>query len=41
MGTFPEKAIVSYHLSFADQGKQISVFRSQKTNGILPFQFSF
>jgi hypothetical protein len=42
MGTFAETAIVDYCLSFAEQGKQTSVlrFRSQQTNGILPFLFS-
>jgi hypothetical protein len=42
MGTFVETAIVDYHLSFADQGKQTSVFRFrwQQTNGSLPFPFS-
>jgi hypothetical protein len=42
MGTFAEKAIVDYYLSFADKGKQISVFRFrlQQTNGSLPFPFS-
>jgi hypothetical protein len=27
MGTFDETAIVGYRLSFADQGKQTSIFR--------------
>jgi hypothetical protein len=41
MGTFSETVIVDYHLSFADQGKQPSVFvRLQQTNGSLPFPFS-
>jgi hypothetical protein len=41
-GTFPEKAISNTHLSFADQGQQISVFcfRFQQTNGSFLFQFS-
>ncbi len=26
MGTFAETAIVDYHLSFADKGKQTSIF---------------
>jgi hypothetical protein len=30
MGTFAETAIVDYRLSFADQGKQKSVFRLQQ-----------
>jgi hypothetical protein len=35
MGTFAETAIVDYRLSFADQGKQMSVFifNWQQTNG--------
>jgi hypothetical protein len=35
MGTFAETAIVDYHLSFADQGKQTSVycFCLRQTNG--------
>ncbi len=37
MGTFAEKAIVDYRLSFADQGKQTLVFRLQQTNGSYPF----
>jgi hypothetical protein len=42
MGMSTEAAIVNYHLSFADQGKQISIFcfRLQRTNGSLPFPFS-
>jgi hypothetical protein len=42
MGTFAEKAIVDYRLSFGDQGKQTSVFRFhlQQTNRSLPFPFS-
>jgi hypothetical protein len=42
MGTFVETAIVNYPLSFANQGKQTSVFhfRLQQTNGNLPFPFS-
>jgi hypothetical protein len=42
MGTFAETTIVSYRLSFADQGKQTSVFRFrlQQTNGSLLFLFS-
>ncbi len=42
MGTFAEAAIVDYHWSFADQGKQTSIFflRLQQTNGSLPFLFS-
>jgi hypothetical protein len=41
MGTFAETAIVDYRLSFADQGKQTSVFSFllQQTNGSLPFPF--
>jgi hypothetical protein len=33
-GMFAERAIVDYHLAFADQGKQISVFSFglQQTN---------
>jgi hypothetical protein len=42
MGTFAETAIVNYHLSFADQGNQTSVFRFrlQQTNESFPFPFS-
>jgi hypothetical protein len=42
MDKFAETAIIDYRLSFADQGKQISVFRFrlQQTNGNLPFPFS-
>jgi hypothetical protein len=42
MGTFAKTAIVAYHLSFASQGKQMSVilFRLHQTNGSLPFPFS-
>jgi hypothetical protein len=43
MGTFAETAIVNFRLSFADQGKQTSVFcfRLQQTSGTnLPFSFS-
>jgi hypothetical protein len=41
MGMFAEAAYVKYSLSFADQGKQTSVFHLQKTNGkSLPFLFS-
>jgi hypothetical protein len=42
MGRFDETAIVDYRLSFADQGKQTSVFRFrfQKTNRSLPFSVS-
>jgi hypothetical protein len=42
MGTFADTAIISYCSSFADQGKQTSVFsfRSQQTNGSLQFTFS-
>jgi hypothetical protein len=42
MGTFAETTVVSYRLSFADQGKQTSVFRFrlQQTNGSLLFLFS-
>jgi hypothetical protein len=32
MGTFAETAIVDYRLSFADQGKQTSVFRFAASN---------
>jgi hypothetical protein len=39
IGTFAETTNVHYHLSFANQGRQIFVFRSQKTNGKLPFPF--
>jgi hypothetical protein len=41
MGTFAEAAIPNYCLSFADQGKQTSVFyfRSQRTTLSLPFHF--
>jgi hypothetical protein len=42
MDTFAETAIVSYRSSFADQGKQTSVyrFRLQQTNGSLLLMFS-
>ncbi len=42
MGTFAETANVDYRLLLANQGKQTSFFRfrSQKTNGSLPFPFS-
>jgi hypothetical protein len=40
MGTFADTANVDHRLSFAEQGKQTSVFRLQKTNGSLPFPFS-
>jgi hypothetical protein len=42
MGMFAETAIIDYHLSFAYQGKQTSVyhFRLQKTNGAFPFMSS-
>jgi hypothetical protein len=42
MGMLAETAIVDYHLSFADQGKQNSVFRFslQQTKGSLLFLFS-
>jgi hypothetical protein len=35
MGLFAETANVDYHLLFADQGEQTSVFRLQRTNGSL------
>jgi hypothetical protein len=39
MGTFAETAIVNYHLSSANQGKQMSVFHFclQQKNGRSPF----
>jgi hypothetical protein len=39
MGTFAETAIIDYRLSFADLGKQTSVFRFclQQTKGSWPF----
>jgi hypothetical protein len=43
MGTFAERAIVDYRLSFADQGEQTSVFKRfclQQINGSFPFPFS-
>ncbi len=42
MGMFADLAIVDYHLSFYDQGKQTSVFCFclQQTNGSLLFPFS-
>jgi hypothetical protein len=43
MGTFAERAIVDYRLSFADQGEQTSVFKRfclQQINGSLPFLFA-
>jgi hypothetical protein len=39
MGTFSETEIVDYCSSFADQGKQTSIFRFQQRNGSLPFPF--
>jgi hypothetical protein len=41
MVTFAETANADYHSSFADQGKQTSIFpfRLQQTNGSLPFRF--
>jgi hypothetical protein len=41
MGTFAETAINDYRSSFANQGKQTSIFRIrlQQTNGSLPFPF--
>jgi hypothetical protein len=41
MGTFAEPAIIDYRLTFADQGKQTSIFRFrlQQINESLPFQF--
>jgi hypothetical protein len=43
MGMFAETAIVSYHLSFSDQGKQTSVFLSNcwKQTDIYRFRFPF
>jgi hypothetical protein len=43
MGTFDETAIVGYHLSFADKGKQTPVFCFclKQTNGSSPFPFPF
>jgi 6-phosphogluconolactonase (cycloisomerase 2 family) len=38
---FFTSANVDHLLLFADQGKQTSVFRLQKTNGSLQFPFSF
>jgi hypothetical protein len=42
MVTFAKTAIVDYRLSFANQGKQTSIFHFhlQQTNGSLPFPFS-
>jgi hypothetical protein len=40
MGIFAETANVDYCLSFADQGKQTSIFLLEKTNGSLPFSIS-
>jgi hypothetical protein len=40
MGMFAKRANVDYRLFFANQGKQTSVFRLQKTNGSLPYPFS-
>jgi hypothetical protein len=42
MGMFAKTAIVDYRLSFADHGKQMSVFcfRLQQANGSLLFPFS-
>jgi hypothetical protein len=42
MGTFAETVDYRYYLSFADQGKQTSVFqfRLHETNRSLPFPFS-
>jgi hypothetical protein len=37
MGMFAETAIIDYHLSFAEEGKQISIFHLclQQTNSTL------
>jgi hypothetical protein len=42
MGTFAETAIIDYHKSCADKGKQTTVFllRFQQTNRSLPFSLS-
>jgi hypothetical protein len=40
MGTFAEILSVDNRLSFADQGKQTSVFDLQKITGSLPFPFT-
>jgi hypothetical protein len=40
MGIFAETANVDYCLSFADQGKQTSIFLLLKTKGSLPFSIS-
>jgi predicted acetyltransferase len=42
MGTFAETAIIDYHLSFADQGKQTSVlnFSFQQLYRRLSFPFA-
>jgi hypothetical protein len=41
MGTFAETAIVNYHLSFADQGKQTSIFLLQQQTEVCRFCFPF
>ncbi len=43
MGTFAGTAIVDYHLSFVDQGKQTSVFPFclQQTTEVCRFRFPF
>jgi hypothetical protein len=40
MGTFAETANVDYRSTFADQGKQTSIFLFHKNKGSLPFLFS-
>jgi hypothetical protein len=40
-GTFVETATVIYCLSFADQGKQTSVFRLQQQTEVVVHRYSF
>jgi hypothetical protein len=39
MGLSADKSNIDYRLSFANQGKQTSLFHLQKTNGSLMFLF--
>jgi hypothetical protein len=41
MGSSAETAIVDYHLSFADQGKQTSVFICSKQTEVCRFNVQF
>jgi hypothetical protein len=41
MGMFAETVIVDYRLSFADQGKQISIISLQQKTEVCHFRFLF